>query len=68
MARPFFKAFLQRLENSTIADYDPDARFDIPQGGLDIETDCSKYRALHYGPVNDHYSPDETFEEEFIEN
>jgi penicillin-binding protein 1A len=68
MARPFFKAFLQRLENSTIADYDPDARFDIPQGGLDIETDCSKYRALHIGPVNDHYSPDETFEEEFIEN
>lgn len=68
MARPFFKAFLQRLENSTSTDYDPNARFTIPEGGLDIETDCSKYRALRYGPVIDHYSPDETFEEEFIEN
>lgn len=68
MARPFFKAFLQRLENSTTTDYNPNAKFAIPEGGLDIETDCSKYRAMQYGPVLDHYSPDENFEEEFIEN
>ena len=68
MARPFFKAFLQRLENSTITDYNPNAKFAVPEGGLDIETDCSRYRALHYGPAIDHYTPEETFEEEFIEN
>lgn len=68
MARPFFKAFLHRLENSTTTDYDSSARFAIPEGGLDIETDCSKYRGMTSGPVIDHYSPDETFEEEFIEN
>ncbi|HUR31291.1 MAG TPA: transglycosylase domain-containing protein [Saprospiraceae bacterium] len=68
MARPFFKAFLQRLENSSSTDYDPNAKFVIPEGGLDIETDCSKYRAMSYGPVNEHYSTEETFEEEFIEN
>ena len=68
MARPFFKAFLQRLENSSSTDYDPNAKFVSPEGGLDIETDCSKYRAMSYGPVNEHYSTEETFEEEFIEN
>jgi penicillin-binding protein 1A len=68
MARPFFKAFLQRLENSTHTGYDSGARFAVPEGGLDIETDCSKYRGMNSGPVIDHYSPDETFEEEFIEN
>ncbi len=68
MARPFFKAFLARLENSTSTDYDPNAKFEIPFGGLDIETDCAKYRSMQYGPALDHYSPDEHFEEEFIEN
>lgn len=69
MARPFFKAFLQRLETSTTTDYNPAARFAIPEGGLDIETDCSKYRAMQYGPVNEYYnSSEESFEEEFIEN
>lgn len=69
MARPFFKAFLQRLENSTATDYDPNARFEKPLGGLDIETDCNKYRALQFGPVNENtYTPEEQFEEEFIEN
>ena len=68
MARPFFKSFLARLENSNNTDYDPNARFPVPEGGLDIETDCSKYRAIYYGPVIDSYSPAESFEEEFIEN
>jgi penicillin-binding protein 1A len=67
MARPFFKSFLQRLESSTVADYDPSARFEKPLGGLDIETDCNKYRALRYGPINETYNQDEQFEEEFEE-
>ena len=68
MARPFFKAFLQRLENSSKTDYDSGARFAIPIGGIDIETDCSKYRSMQMGPVSDYQSSEETFEEEFIEN
>ena len=69
MARPFFKAFLARLENSTTTDYDPNAKFEMPVGGLDIETDCNKYNAMrHQGGVIDHFDPDKTYEEEFIEN
>ncbi|MDQ3018091.1 MAG: peptidoglycan glycosyltransferase, partial [Bacteroidota bacterium] len=68
MARPFFKAFLARLENSTKTDYDPNAKFEKPIGGLDIETDCTKYRSMDFGPAADHYAPQEQFEEEFIEN
>ncbi|MEP6646825.1 MAG: transglycosylase domain-containing protein [Saprospiraceae bacterium] len=69
MARPFFKAFLSRLENSTTTDYDPNAKFEIPVGGLDIETDCNKYNAMrHQNGVIDHFEPDKTYEEEFIEN
>ena len=69
MARPFFKAFLQRLENSNKTDYDPGARFAIPVGGIDIETDCSKYRSMQIGPVSEYYhTTEETYEEEFIEN
>ncbi|HZV69245.1 MAG TPA: transglycosylase domain-containing protein [Saprospiraceae bacterium] len=69
MARPFFKAFLGRLENSTTTDYDPNAKFEMPVGGLDIETDCNKYNAMrHQGGVIDHFDPDKTYEEEFIEN
>lgn len=69
MARPFFKAFLQRLENSTSTDYNPNAKFAIPVGGTDIETDCSKYRSMQIGPVTEYYNnTEQTFEEEFIEN
>ncbi len=46
MAKPFFKAFLNRLENSPEVDYDASTKFVIPEGGLDIETDCAKYNAI----------------------
>jgi penicillin-binding protein 1A len=69
MARPFFKAFLQRLENSNSTDYDPNAKFEIPVGGLDIETDCAKYNAMRYQKTGEgEFSPDKIYEEEFIEN
>jgi len=69
MARPFFKAFLERLENSTATDYDPNAKFEKPVGGLDIETDCNKYNAMrNQNSVIDHFNVDKTYEEEFIEN
>jgi penicillin-binding protein 1A len=64
MAKPFFKAFLRRLEDSPDVDYDSSAKFVIPEGGLDIETDCAKYNALR------HMSNQEPFntQEEFNEN
>ncbi|MBK9984958.1 MAG: transglycosylase domain-containing protein [Saprospiraceae bacterium] len=68
MARPFFKAFLGRLENSTTTDYDPNAKFEKPVGGLDIETDCNKYNAMRrQNGIIDHFDP-KTYEEEFNEN
>jgi len=44
MAKPFFRSFIKRLEETEGLDYDPDARFYRPPGDLGIELDCSKYR------------------------
>lgn len=44
MAKPFFRAFIKRLEETEGLDYDPEARFHRPPGDLGIELDCSKYR------------------------
>ena len=68
MAKPFFKAFLSRLENSPDVDYDATARFAIPEGGLDIETDCAKYNSMRGNPSIENYTPSENFQEEFNEN
>ena len=68
MARPFFKAFLRRLEETPEIGYDPTARFVTPQGGLDIETDCAKYNALRGEPVPDPFSGQDNFPDEFNEN
>jgi penicillin-binding protein 1A len=43
MAKPFFKAFIKRLEESEEVDYDPSATFYRPPGDLNIEMDCSEY-------------------------
>jgi penicillin-binding protein 1A len=68
MAKPFFKAFLRRLEESPELDYDASARFVKPEGGLDIETDCAKYNALRKNTVQEPFNTEETFQEEFNEN
>ena len=68
MAKPFFKAFLNRLENSPEVDYDASARFVTPEGGLDIETDCAKYNAIRKQNMFEQFNPEETFQEEFNEN
>ncbi|HJW29411.1 MAG TPA: penicillin-binding transpeptidase domain-containing protein, partial [Saprospiraceae bacterium] len=68
MARPFFKAFLKRLEESPDVDYDPNKRFERPLGPLDIETDCSKYNAIRKQTVIDQFDSHENFQEEFIEH
>ncbi|RMD74937.1 MAG: penicillin-binding protein [Bacteroidetes bacterium] len=43
MAKPFFRALIERLENDPEADYDPNARFQRPPGDLGIELDCARY-------------------------
>ncbi len=43
MAKPFFRAFLKRLENEPDIDYDKTARFHRPPGDLGIELDCMEY-------------------------
>jgi penicillin-binding protein 1A len=68
MAKPFFKAFLNRLENSPDVDYDSSAKFVTPEGGLDIETDCAKYNAIRKDNIYEPFNSEETFEEEFNEN
>jgi len=68
MAKPFFKAFLNRLETTPEVDYDSSTKFAIPEGGLDIETDCAKYNAVRKDDLYEQFTPAETFEEEFNEN
>jgi penicillin-binding protein 1A len=68
MAKPFFKAFLTRLENSTAVDYDATARFVKPVGGLDIETDCAKYNSIRRESILEQFNTEENFQEEFNEN
>jgi penicillin-binding protein 1A len=68
MAKPFFKAFLNRLETTPDVDYDSSAKFAVPDGGLDIETDCAKYNAVRKDDLYEQFTPAETFEEEFNEN
>lgn len=67
MAKPFFKAFLTRLEESPDASYDSSAKFVKPEGGLDIETDCEKYNALRKTYIQEPFNPAESFQEEFNE-
>lgn len=68
MAKPFFKAFLRRLENAPEVDYDATTKFAVPEGGLDIETDCAKYNAIRKDNTLEQFNPEETFQEEFNEN
>jgi penicillin-binding protein 1A len=68
MAKPFFRAFLARLESTPETGYDPTARFPKPEEGMDIETDCEKYNALRIKTTEEQFTPVETYQEEFNEN
>ncbi len=60
MARPFFQAFLRKLENDPEMGYNKEARFYRPPGDLGIELDCSEYeRAGQEMPLEQ-----DTFEED----
>jgi penicillin-binding protein 1A len=45
MAKPFFREFIKRLEDTPNIDYDPTLRFHVPPGDLGIELDCGEYEA-----------------------
>lgn len=67
MAKPFFKSLLVRLEKDSNADYDWSMRFPIPQGDLQIELDCAKYRQglILSGKEGDEFSEDMFGDEEY---
>ena len=66
MAKPFFKKFVQALEErSEQIGYDPTARFYRPPGDIGIELDCDAYLQ---GPSleEDEYGPENPFEEDIF--
>jgi penicillin-binding protein 1A len=46
MARPIFAGFISRLEKDNRSSYDPNARFNRPEGELGIEINCEVYRNM----------------------
>ena len=45
MAKPFFREYITRLEDTPGIDYDPELRFHLPPGGIGIELDCGEYES-----------------------
>ena len=66
MAKPFTRAFIKALEERDDVDYDAEARFAIPVGGLNIVTDCELYKGAEDAPQTDDFRTQEIFEDEFI--
>jgi len=62
MAKPFFVAFMKRLEADGTADYNPSLRFTRPVRELQIEMDCDKVNRINrQGSVEE-----DEFGEEFL--
>lgn len=68
MAKPFFRSFILRLQESKDVDFEATARFVRPTGEMEIETDCSRYKAIHSGRDVDEFQETRYFEDEFIDN
>jgi penicillin-binding protein 1A len=66
MAKPFFKSFIKRLEESDKVDYDPSATFYRPPGDLGIEMDCSEYDRASLPMDEDNEYEDEGFSEDMF--
>jgi penicillin-binding protein 1A len=67
MAKPFFRAFINRLQESSVVDFEKDARFTRPPGDLEIEINCARYSELHGEYESEEFEEQEIFEDEFIE-
>ena len=66
MAKPFFKSFIKRLEESDKVDYDPSATFYRPPGDLGIEMDCSEYERASLPANEDDEYENEGFSEDMF--
>lgn len=62
MAKPFFRMFINKLENTPEANFPKDQVFYRPPGDLGIELDCSIYQNLTPG------QEEQPFEDEFFSN
>ena len=66
MAKPFFRSFMNRIQDAPDVDYEPEATFQVPHGGPDIETDCERYKLFNRPPANlDEFEENEIFEDPF---
>jgi penicillin-binding protein 1A len=66
MAKPFFRNFIKRIQDAEDVDYESEATFLIPRGGLDIEIDCEKYEQLQRQQNNiEEFEEHEIFEDDF---
>lgn len=68
MAKPFFRMFVKKLENTPEANFDKEAQFYRPPGQIDIELDCSKYEnqlpGMEEQPFEDEFFSDDLFGDE----
>lgn len=66
MAKPFFRAFLKRLEESETVEYDVEARFQRPPGDLGIELNCSEYQRTTPGLEEEEQFEEDIFSEDMF--
>lgn len=66
MAKPFFKAFVKRLEEHESIEYDPSTRFQRPAGDLGIELDCSEYNNVAPGMDTEDEFEEDIFSEDMF--
>ena len=59
MARPIFVKFMQGLENTKNIDYNPNVKFEEPEGGVGIELNCDVYNNIE---------PDQPLDDDFDED
>ena len=66
MAKPFFRSFINRIQEEEGIDYENEAEFIMPFGGPDIETDCDRYKLLQRGQNTiEEFDETEYFEDPF---
>ena len=66
MAKPFFRNFIKRIQDADDVDYEDEAKFLKPYGGLDIEIDCEKYEQLQRQQNNvEEFEENEIFDDDF---
>jgi len=66
MAKPFYRNFIKRIQDAEDVDYEAEAVFVEPYGGLDIEIDCEKYEQLQRQQNSvEEFEENEIFDDDF---